>query len=52
MILLGMGNRRDSQFEIFTLYQINPDKKISAKTLTVELTDTEGNVLTANVENN
>lgn len=52
MILLGMGYRHDSQFEIFTLYQINPDKKISAKTLTVELTDTEGNVLTASVENN
>ena len=52
MILLGMGNRRDSQFEIFTLYQINPDKKISAKTLTVELTDTEGNILTASVDNN
>lgn len=52
MILLGMGFRSASQFEIFTLYQINPDKKISAKTLTVELTDTEGNVLTANVENN
>lgn len=51
MILLGMGFRSASQFEIFTLYQINPDKKISAKTLTVELTDTQGNVLSARVEN-
>lgn len=52
MKLLGFGNRSDSRFEIFTLYPVNKEKKISAKTLKVELTDTEGNVLTANVENN
>ena len=52
MKLLGFGYRSDSRFEIFTLYPVNKEKKISAKTLKVELTDTEGNVLTASVENN
>lgn len=51
MKLLGFGEQRDSQFEIFTLYPINPSKETSAETLTVELTDTQGDALTAEVRN-
>jgi len=51
MKLLGFGHQRDSEFEIFTLYPINPSTETSAQTLIVELTDTQGDVLTAEVRN-